>query len=81
MPSPALPLLLPVSQRLTRFQEEHLGGELLPERLVWDAYVDADGRVYVLDVAVSRARALPAPTLPPAGGIQPTSASRHRMWT
>jgi hypothetical protein len=32
-------------------QEEHLGGALLPEAVVWDAYVDANGRVYVVDVA------------------------------
>ena len=32
--------------------EKHLGGAPLPGALVWDAYIDASGRVYVVDVAV-----------------------------
>ena len=55
------------AQLLERFQAEHLAG-VAPQRLVWDAYVDTEQRVHLVDLAVRRpprapprpARAIPA---------------------
>tara|TARA_B110001452_G_scaffold65071_1_gene51867 strand:- start:1311 stop:2300 length:990 start_codon:yes stop_codon:yes gene_type:complete len=40
-----------ILERLERFQREHLTATVLPEPLVWDAYVDVQGRVYLIDAA------------------------------
>merc|ERR1712066_73708 len=40
----------PLLQLLERFQAEHLM-EIPPEALVWDAYVDSQRRVYLVDLA------------------------------